>query len=169
MRVSGQAWSAEPLQCELRPSQEAVITDVRSSEDQDGIEAMASLLPYAWPSFCSYSTIPAYHDFLQQSLNAQPTQTLILALIQSDADVNKLERGAQVREEQQVMVQAANGEWLRRTQPTRHVRRETRWALQAVDDRPPHTRLPIVGGLKADIRLLRVGASRRRPGSGLDI
>ena len=29
VRVSGQAWSADPLQCELLPSREAVITDVR--------------------------------------------------------------------------------------------------------------------------------------------
>ena len=59
------------------------------------------------------------------------------------------------------MVQAASGEWLRRTQPTRHVRRETRWALQEEHgDRPPHTRLPIIGGLKADIGLVRVGTNQ---------
>ena len=59
------------------------------------------------------------------------------------------------------MVQAASGEWLRRTQPTRQVRRETRWALQEQDG-APHARLPIVGGLKADVSLLRVGASWHR-------
>ncbi len=67
------------------------------------------------------------------------------------------------------MVQAASGEWLRRAQPTRHVRRETRWALQENDDRAPHARLPIVNGLKADISLMRVGRPLRRPRSGLGV
>ena len=45
VRVSGQTWSAEPLQCELRPSQEAVITDVRSVRIKTArSHAVASLL-----------------------------------------------------------------------------------------------------------------------------
>ena len=74
----------------------------------------------------------------------------------------------QIREEQLVMVQASNGDWLRRSQPMRHVRREAQWALQEGNDggggdkHAPTTRLPIVGGVRADVSLLRVGASRIR-------
>ncbi len=63
------------------------------------------------------------------------------------------------------MVQASNGDWLRRSQPMRHVRREARWALQESeggggdDKHAPTTRLPVVGGVRADVSLLRVGAS----------
>ena len=62
------------------------------------------------------------------------------------------------------MVQGSNGNWLRRTQPLRRTRRETRWGLHEdpVDSTVP-ARLPIVGGARADVTLLKVGACRRRP------
>ena len=66
------------------------------------------------------------------------------------------------------MVQASNGDWLRRSQPMRHVRREARWALQENNDgsgdkHAPTTRLPVLGGVRADVSLLRVGASPHAP------
>ena len=61
------------------------------------------------------------------------------------------------------MMQASNGSWVRRTQPMRHTRREARWALQDENaDKHGHSqlRLPVVGGSRADVTLLRVGASQ---------
>lgn len=50
------------------------------------------------------------------------------------------------------MVQRPTGEWQSETQPTRHRRREARWALEDAS----RFRLPIVG--KADVPLQTVGA-----------
>ena len=49
------------------------------------------------------------------------------------------------------MIQRANGEWQTETLPTRHKRREARWALEDASA----VRLPIIG--KADVPLQTVG------------
>lgn len=51
-----------------------------------------------------------------------------------------------------MMVQRPTGEWQSETQPTRHKRREARWALEDAS----RFRLPIIG--KADVPLQTVGA-----------
>ena len=51
-----------------------------------------------------------------------------------------------------MMVQRPTGEWQSDTQPTRHKRREARWALEDTS----RFRLPIIG--KPDVPLQTVGA-----------
>lgn len=68
------------------------------------------------------------------------------------APLSRRSHVAQLQEEQKLMVQRSTGEWQSETLPTRHKRRDTRWALEDASK----CRLPIIG--KPEIPLQTVGA-----------